>query len=528
VSGVTASLTTDDPYVTISNGDATYGTLVPGASIWPQSGFLFYVSSHCPAGHVIRFGLDITALQGQWHALVDPMVVSADLVATAVTVVDPGNSRLDPGETMPIGVTLRNDGPIAAAGTSAVLTSLSPWLYVNDAVGTYGRINSGSTVENQIDRFTVTAAPSTFQGHRAWLRLVSTFNGSATDTTEVSFIVGQASSDDPIGPDQRGYYAFDNTDTGYGEAPVYNWIEIASNQGGTGTQVTLGDYGDYQDKSRGVNLPFPFQYYGQTFTRATICSNGWLAMGDTYLTDYRNWTIPGAGAPQNLIAAFWDDLQEYNSTGGHVYEKNDTANHRYIVEWSRLRNAYGGATETFEAILYDPAYYPTANGDGIIVFQYNQVTNPDPTDHYATVGIQNADMSDGVLYTFGNLYPAGAATLAAGRAIRFQPVTPQVTGVPETAAGRTVVALEQGRPNPFAGATVISYSLATEGPVGLTVYDVQGRAVRRLVEGRIPAGSHAVTWNGRDDLGRVAPSGLYFCRLDAEDQHLVRRLLKIE
>jgi hypothetical protein len=69
------------------------------------------------------------------------------------------------------------------------------------------------------------------------------------------------------------------------------------------------DYGIYQT-SPAVPLPFPFKFYGQSFNRATICSNGWIALGDTYLTDYRNWFIPGAGAPQNLIAAFWDDLQE--------------------------------------------------------------------------------------------------------------------------------------------------------------------------------------------------------------------------
>ena len=58
----------------------------------------------------------------------------------------------------------------------------------------------------------------------------------------------------------------------------------------SGTLLTLGDYNDYEDKSAAINLPFNFQFYGESFARATICSNGWIAMGDTYLVDYRNWT----------------------------------------------------------------------------------------------------------------------------------------------------------------------------------------------------------------------------------------------
>ena len=112
--------------------------------------------------------------------------------------------------------------------------------------------------------------------------------------------------------------------------------------GGNGTEVALGDYGDYQDKSTAVDLPFPFQFYGETFTSATICSNGWIAMGDTYLTDYRNWTSRAPAARNNLIAAFWDDLYEVNSPAGHVYQKYDAANHRWIVEWSRMHNVTGG------------------------------------------------------------------------------------------------------------------------------------------------------------------------------------------
>ena len=424
---VSARLTTVDPYVTITGANEPFGTIAGGASAWSTAAFGFTVSNAAPDSHVVRFGLDVTSGASQWHSLIDVLVVSADFAAITTTLYNAGNGILDPGETLDMSVSLRNQGGANAATVVGTLTSQSPWITIVDGSGAFGTINVGSTGDNTGDHFTVRADTGTYQGHLAVFRLVTSFNGGALDTTEIALTVGTRSSDDPIGPDRYGYYAFDDTDTSYPEAPVYEWVEIDPNYGGNGTQVVLGDYGDYQDKSLGMNLPFNFTFYGASFNRATICSNGWIAMGDTYLTDYRNWYLPGAGCPQNLIAAFWDDLQEVSSPPGHVYQKYDAVNHRLIVEWSRMHNATGG-TATFQAILLDPAFHETYSGDGIVTFQYSSVANTDGTDGYATVGIQNSDHTDAITYTYFNNYPAGAATLAAGRAITFLPTTAQPSG----------------------------------------------------------------------------------------------------
>ena len=256
--------------------------------------------------------------------------------------------------------------------------------------------------------------PRAYQGHLAVFRLVTTCNGGALDTTEVSLTVGTRSSDDPVGPDRYGYYAFDNTDTSYPDAPVYSWIEIDPNLGGSGTQVSLGDYGDYQDKSTAMNLPFTFRFYGEPFTRATICSNGWIAMGDTYLTDYRNWYLPGAGCPQQPDRRVLGRPPGGQLPGGprlpEVRRRQPSLDRR---SGAGCTTSPAG-TATFQAILLDPAYHQTASGDGIIIFQYSSVANTDGTDGYATVGIQNFDHTDAITYTYFNNYPAGAATLVAG------------------------------------------------------------------------------------------------------------------
>jgi hypothetical protein len=523
---VSSMLYSGDPYVTIVNGSATFGTIAAGGSAWSAGPLSFTVSSACPQDHRFRFGLETRSGAIQWHSLIDLSAVSGDLDATGTTLYNSGNGRLDPGETLDLSVTLANQGGQDAVNPTAHLVALSPWVSVVDGAGAYDTIPAGSSGENTADHFIVRADPGTYQGHLAVFRLTTIFNGGACDTTYVSLGVGLCTSDDPVGPDRHGYYAFDSSDLSYPEVPLYNWLEINPSQGGGGGQISLGDYGDYQDKSRSMDLPFAFRFYGRSFTRVTVCSNGWLAMGDTYLTDYRNWIIPGAGAPQNLIAPFWDDL--YESSSGHVYQRYDAANHLWVVEWSNMVLAYGGSAETFEVILYDPDYYPTTTGDGIIVFQYREVHNQDYGDNFATVGIQNDEQTDGLLYSFSSHYPAGAAPLAAGRAIKFVSEVLDVTSAPEEAFAASVPCLLPTRQNPFHKSTDISFVLAQAGPARLTIYDVRGRVLRCLINEPLAQGSHTITWTGVDELDRPVPSGVYFCRLEVGGRSLVRKVMKLE
>ena len=71
-------------------------------------------------------------------------------------------------------------------------------------------------------------------------------------------------------------------------------------------------------------------------------------------------------------------------------------------------------------------------------------------------------------------------------------------------------------PNPFRQATTVPFTLAEPGTVTLDVYDVLGRHVATLAAGRLAAGAHTATWNGRDRRGAPAAAGLYVVRLRAD------------
>lgn len=88
------------------------------------------------------------------------------------------------------------------------------------------------------------------------------------------------------------------------------------------------------------------------------------------------------------------------------------------------------------------------------------------------------------------------------------------------------IRLRQNLPNPFGTRTTIGFDLPRRQAVSLGIYDITGRLVARLADGREwEAGSHSVEWNGRDDHGATVSPGLYFCRLESGAVKETRRMV---
>ena len=80
-------------------------------------------------------------------------------------------------------------------------------------------------------------------------------------------------------------------------------------------------------------------------------------------------------------------------------------------------------------------------------------------------------------------------------------------------------------PNPSRGAATLAFALPTPQTVTIGVYDVTGRRVRALASSRLMVGAQHVTWDGHDDDGRVAPSGVYFARVESPSLTRVARIV---
>jgi len=88
--------------------------------------------------------------------------------------------------------------------------------------------------------------------------------------------------------------------------------------------------------------------------------------------------------------------------------------------------------------------------------------------------------------------------------------------------------LAQNVPNPFNPKTTISFELARSGMVLLEVFETSGRRVRTLAQGvRVP-GAYEVTWDGKDDLGKDLPSGMYLYTLRTNEGTVSRKMMLLK
>lgn len=86
----------------------------------------------------------------------------------------------------------------------------------------------------------------------------------------------------------------------------------------------------------------------------------------------------------------------------------------------------------------------------------------------------------------------------------------------------------QNYPNPFNPQTTIEYYLPRSTWVNLTIYNVLGRKIKVLVNDFQTKGKKSVTWDGKDQKGRIAASGIYFYRLETTDYVESKKMLLIK
>ncbi|MCH7779853.1 MAG: hypothetical protein IH848_03330 [Acidobacteria bacterium] len=233
---------------------------------------------------------------------------------------------------------------------------------------------------------------------------------TSTDTLTVSnfgtgtlrFTAAVRQPDVSGGPDGFGYVWSDGDDPA---GPAFSWIEIA----GSGTQIGGGD-----DESYAIPIGFGFRFYGTTHTIAYVGTNGLMGFASTSVSSPFNTPLPLAPAPNNIIAAFWADL-EVQSAGRLVYELLGQAPaRRLVVQWDGVQE-FGdvGASHTFEIVLEEAT--------GAIVVQYLSM-NGDLDS--ATVGIESAGGEDGLTTAYNEGYVRNGLAVRYSRGSVFVSIVP--------------------------------------------------------------------------------------------------------
>ncbi len=98
-----------------------------------------------------------------------------------------------------------------------------------------------------------------------------------------------------------------------------------------------------------------------------------------------------------------------------------------------------------------------------------------------------------------------------------------ITSVPSNGELPTTTVLQQNYPNPFNPSTSISFSVARSTMVTLKVLNILGQEVSTVLMGRRDPGTYTATWHASSN-----PSGIYFCKMEAEGFVAVRRMLVLK
>lgn len=172
--------------------------------------------------------------------------------------------------------------------------------------------------------------------------------------------------------------------------------------------------GYVNDASYGpFNIGFNFTYFGNTYSQFYVSSNGLVLFTDDPANiAFQETAIPNAAAPNNFIAAFWDDLV-VDGTGKILYTTIGAApNRKLIVQFNNMGfSSFPAYMGSFSVILYE-----TSN---VIKVQYRLIvdnTSPRPHGESASIGLENSDGTSGVQYlyhTVGDIY--------SGKAIEYTP-----------------------------------------------------------------------------------------------------------
>jgi carboxypeptidase T len=470
--------------------------------------------------------------------------IAGDYLAVESTALTGGDEdgKPDAGETLDLTVTIENQALTGAVGNAQVqIVTNDPYVQFHDASSSLGNIPARSSASNAADPFSFTVDASTPDAHGLTITLVITGDGFYAEEP-LRWMVGE-----PV------VLFADDMENGTG-----NWVENDGRWGLTTTNFhspstsytdsPSGNYGNYWDTW--IELATPLD-----LSHASAAELSFWHRVDTE-EDYdfcyveassdggASWHQVGPKYDGNVNWQFTElDVSDYAGTAGFkvrfrlVTDTYVTEDGWYVDDVAISGPAMGNAPPSAPTLLDPPDGGSASSMPTLIV---TNATDPDPGDvlTYGFAVYADALRTDPVASVSGVAEGSGSTSWTVGTALApgtywwdayaddgsergplmdlasFDVETSGVDGAPAEAA------LHPARPNPFRGSTELAFELPTRSEVSLAIYAVDGRLVRTLARGEAGPGPVSVTWDGRDETGRVVGSGLYFARLVAGDRIL--------
>jgi hypothetical protein len=227
----------------------------------------------------------------------------------------------------------------------------------------------------------------------------------------------------------------------------------------------------------------------------------------------------------------------------------------YVPPWSPAVNR----TEEFIGAESQLSGYPHLQVDSLRVAQCSGALSPPLAGKVPGVGYIDSLRAGEVIYSFHSAYydtshcegkPVAFRYLGSDYSVIFfdfplyfiqEPQATQLLHkalddlgtstdieVEEEAEIPASFSLHQNYPNPFNSQTVIEYTLPKESQVKIVVYNILGQKVKTLLDQKQSAGHKRVIWDGKDERGRVASSGIYFYRMETQEFVQTKKMLLLK
>lgn len=490
--GVVGTLRSDDNYTALTDSVKAFGTVLPMDSAFTGTdGYEFDVAQNVRDQHLLDFELACRDINDSlWISFFNKTVYAPNLVFLSAEISGGnGNSNFEPGETVTVVTTVRNEGSVPIDSVNAILRCSSSYIAIEDSTGVYAPMLPDSTASNNTDVFLVHSSAATPTGTTVGFEIVVT-QGYYCDTLEFSLCIGALH-----------YYIWNPDPTPTPGQNIHGILE------------DLGYSGEY----------------GSTLaTDPDLYQSVWVCLGV-----YPNNYVITSNSPAAM------SLTDYAQSGGRVYlEGADVWYYDPLGSGHNFCPLFGINATADGAGDMGPVTGMSNTFTAGMSFDYGGensfMDHISPTSTGAFLIMRDSDNSYdcGVAYDQGN-YRTVASSFELGLLNDASPPSTRsalldsimhffgiTTGIEENTIDNCLsVPLLNVFPNPFR--TVLQIECNTGIPeiegqqpdARVRIYDVTGRLVRTI---KIPAGEKETFWNGYDNQDRKAPGGVYFVQIDTE------------
>ena len=238
----------------------------------------------------------------------------------------------------------------------------------------------------------------------------------------------------------------------------------------------------------------------------------------------------GSGAP-NIIAGTEDGTFASTDEGNSWHPLNSGMEFSSVIDISLLHDAFDsslyfaatGSSVTYASTNHGATWISMGNGMGTCTSFALSGSNLFAGSFFGGVYLfndssRNWQLADSGLPSSNAIYALNinSGYLFAGTAngIWRRPLSEMITSADDDSRRISPMkfSLDQNFPEPFNPSTQITYTLAKSTNVSLKIYDILGREIATMVNGKNQPGEHTITWNASN-----VPSGVYFYRLTAGD-----------